>query len=422
MIIDSTYAFGRDLKRRCSFAAYAQKVSVLQIPIFQAVSTESRVPEIFLKYCTRLTSFFLCSAEHFNFIGLIFALSSSYSFSFSFLKKEGLKRGFRSETSKIGKTALQGTLFHITHDQRVDTLTLGRWTRRAHASPGRATSTPSQTSTSRLQLGGPFFVFCLVVSAPTQAGRKRKLSPPHATCSCRPRHPRSAPPQRPLATTPPLRAMEAPEGSAAPPSHLIESVNTGFARLVNRYASAWSGAAHSIRPPLVPAATYFASPGPSDATTCPLCSHPFPTNLLLRAHMAKAHPNLHASTHALTPAQTRFPNPLKALRKPSDDAAAAKGLKDPPSLDSWMPIPPEVVQAFSPLEATSPASLADGKAPVTNPSLYCSLCSVQCEEDLRGTRYQGTHSHLLALFLLRRRAEWKGHGITALDYRQAQKE
>lgn len=188
--------------------------------------------------------------------------------------------------------------------------------------------------------------------------------------------------------------MEAPEGSAVPPSHLLESVNAGFERLVNRYASAWSDAAHSIQPPLVPADTYFAPAGPSDATTCPLCSQPFPTNDLLRAHMAKSHPNLHASTHALTLAQTAFPNPLKALRKPSDDAAAAaKGPKDASSPEAWMPIPPEVLHAFSPLEAVSPGSSADGKAPVTNPSLYCSLCSVQCGSDEQLDNHWGGAKH-----------------------------
>lgn len=173
--------------------------------------------------------------------------------------------------------------------------------------------------------------------------------------------------------------MELSEGSAAPVSQLTESVNSGFARLVNRYLSAWSDASQSINPPLIPTDTYFASDRLSRATDCFLCSKKVDNNDQLCSHMARGHPNTPLRPPVLAPEQMRFPNPLKALETmPNETETSSKAAKGIPPSDSWLPVSSEVLHEFSPLAAQSPSTSLDGKAAVTNPSLYCSLCSVQC--------------------------------------------
>lgn len=191
--------------------------------------------------------------------------------------------------------------------------------------------------------------------------------------------------------------MEVQKECKLPVSSLLQkSVDAGFARVVNRYQSAWSNSTTAVKPPLAPADAFFVPSDPSDSTKCPLCTETFSTNERLRSHISESHPNAYGPTEILTADQLKFPNPLTALHKPSSmPTAPFTGSRTAFPADAWLPMSPEALRdSSSPLATLSPNLLGDGKVGVANPSLFCSLCLVQCDTAPQLEKHWNGQKHL----------------------------
>lgn len=178
----------------------------------------------------------------------------------------------------------------------------------------------------------------------------------------------------------PPRLMEAQPGCNLAAPSLSQAVDVGFTRTIERYRAAWSDSSSAVKPTLIPAETFFVPTRPSESTSCPLCTEEFSKNDLLRLHISRLHPKAYGIGETLTPDQLKFPDPLAPLNLQSSTGGAFENDTAPTSsADSWLSMSfEELGVSSSSLSGRSSESLGEGKV-VTNPSLFCSLCMVQCD-------------------------------------------